>query len=375
MKTRQILTIFLLMGLLPVSAQSLGDFEPKENRGARSPRKFTSKDIYIANFSVNFQVYNLKTASTKAGFNNRMLSGSTKASLAVGLDIPDATLQQITNEAYQYFVNDLKAKGFNVLNGDSAKETKFYEGYQRMENMGMSEMQVPGMVTVYPQNAVFFVKGFTKDGQKKQGGWVGSINRSMNDDGRNSIVNEIGLYPKLSSELNNATIVNADLYVLFLDVKKPYQGNGAKITANTNLRIAAYEHIKSRVSNNSTTAKLGLTGATKEKNYLCVSAIDFVSGRNKIGGSPLGTYSGILKDDLQINDVIGKEKIQSYAKTDQDFIGTETAFGKVYSADDISVENTALIITDASKYERGVTSALTTFLKHHVSEFKSKFFD
>lgn len=230
------------------------------------------------------------------------------------------------------------------------------------------------MVTVYPSNAVFFVKGFTKDGQKKQGGVGGFLNRTMNEDGRNSIKDEISSYTKLSSELNDATIVNADMYVLFLDVKKPYQGNGAKITANTNLRLASSEHIKSRVQNNSKAAKLGLSASSKEKNYHCVSAIDFISGRNKIGGSPIGTYSGVLKNDLQINDVIGKEKIEAYAKTDQDFIGTETAFGKVYRADDISVENTALIRTNADKYEKGTEHAITTFLSHHVNEFKNKFF-
>lgn len=374
MKSRLIIPMVFFMGLSTVIAQSLGNFSPKEDRGAYGPRKFPSKDIYIANFSVNFQMYNLKTATTKGGFQLSGFHGDTKASLAVGLDIPSATLQQITDEVYRTFIADLKGKGFNVLNGDVAAKTKYYERYQRFDNMEMSLSEAPGMVTVYPSNTVFFVKGFTNDGQKKQGGVGGSLNRLMNDDGRNSIKDEIGSYTKLSAELNDATIVNADMYVLFLDVKKPYQGNGAKITANTNLRLAAYEHIKSRVANNSTTTKLGLTGKTKEKNYLCVSAIDFVAGKNKIGGSPLGTFSGILKSDFQINGVVGKEKVEAYAKSSQDFIGTETAFGKVYRADNISVENTALIKADANKYEKGVEEAINTFLSHHVNEFKNKFF-
>ena len=374
MKIRLVIIIALLTSLSTVSAQSLGDFSPKEDRGSMGPRKFTSKDIYIANFSVNFQLYNLKTASTSGGFAERMLSGNTKASLAVGLDIPTATLQQITDEAYQQFVADLKAKGFNILNGDAAAKTKYYEGYQRFENMEMSLSEAPGLVTVYPSYTTFFVKGFTKDGRKVQGGIGGSLNRLMNDDGRNSIEDEISTYTTLSAELNDAAIVNADMYVLFLDVKKPYQGNGAKITANTDLRLVSSEHLKSRVENNSKAAKLGISASSKEKNYLCVSAIDFVSGKNKIGGSPLGTYSGVLKDDLKIKDVVAEEKIEAYAKSNNDFIGTETAFGKVYRADNISVENTALIRTNAGKYEKGVEQAITTFLSHHVNEFKAKFF-
>lgn len=374
MRTRLFILMLGLGSLLTTNSQNLGDFKPKEQRGAYGSRKFKSKDVYIANFSVNYQLYNLKTTKTNGGFMGRALSGKTKASLAVGMNIPATTLQQITDDAYQNFIQDLKSKGFNVLNGDTAANTKYYEGYQRFENMEMSLSEVPGMITVYPKNTVFFVKGFTNDGKKKQGGFLGSINRLKNDDGRNSITSEIRTYSKLSSELNDATIINADVYVLFLDVKKPYQGRGAKITANTNLRIAAYEHVKSRVKNKSFTTKIGLTGKSKEKNYLCVSAIDFVSGKHNIGSSPLGTYTGVLKKDLQINDVVGKEKIQAFAKTDTDYIGIETAFGKMYRADNISVENTALIKANANKYEKGVAQAITKFLEHHVNEFNRKFF-
>jgi hypothetical protein len=372
MKLSQLLLLVLVLDITAVQAQALGEFVPKEDRGTYGPRKFKSKEVYIANFSVNFQLYNLKTSSTKGGFSNGMLSGKTKASLAVGMDLPAATLQQITDEAYQQFVADLKAKGFTVLNGDAAANTKYYEGYQRFDNMEMSLSEAPGMVTVYPSNTVFFVKGFNKNGQVKREGMFSFVGIGDRSD-------VIGSYPKLSQDLNDATIINADLFVLFLEVKKPYQGEGAHIVANTDLRLSADGHVDSRVARNtnskSFTNKVGLTSpGTKEVTVTTITAIDFVSGRNKIGGSPYGTYTGILKKDLAINDVIGKEKIQSYAKSDNDFIGVETAFGKMYRADNISVENTALIKADASKYQAGVTLAITTFLKHHVNEFKTKFF-
>lgn len=372
---RLVIAITFFIGLSTIiSAQSLGDFKPKENRGPMGPRKFKSKDVYVANFSVNFQLFNLKTASTSGEFSGRTLSGNTKASLAVGLDIPVETLQQITDEAYQKFVKDLEANGFNVLNGEAAANTEFYKAYQRFDNMEMSLSEAPGLVTVYPQSRPFFIKGFAKDGQKKQGGFFGEVNRVMNDDGRYTIESEIATYPKLSAELNDAIIVNADMYVLFLDVKKPYQGKGAKILANTNLRLASFEHVKSRVANNSLSAKVGLANSSKEQTYLCVSAVDFVSGRNKIGGSAIGTYSGVLKSDLEINDVIGKEKIQAYARENTDYLGTSTAFGRVYLAENISVENTAVIHTDATKYQDGVRQGIDTFLGHHIGEFKKKFF-
>jgi|SRR5690554_5339469 len=374
MKKRLVIAIAFVVGLSMFgSAQSLGDFKPKENKGPTGPRKFKSKDVYVANFSVNFQLYNLKTAATSGGFSGG-LSGKTKASLAVGLDVPVATLQQITDEAYGQFIIDLKAKGFNVLHADVAAGTEYYKDYQRYDTMEMSLSEAPGIVTVYPQNTSFFVKGFTNDGRKKQGGFFGNVDRAMNSDGRYTIEKEIRTYPKLSAEMDDAIIINADMYVLFLDVKKPYQGKGAKILANTNLRLAAFEHVQSRVENSSLSAKIGLANSSKEQTYLCVSAVDFVSGKNKIGGSAIGTYSGVLKSDLQIKEVIGTEKIQAYARENTDYLGTSTAFGRVYLAENIAVENTAVIHTDANKYQDGVSQSINTFLDHHIGEFNRKFF-
>ncbi len=373
MRTRFIIAITLLFGLATaVKAQTLGDFVPKEDRGAYGPREFPSKDVYIASFAVNFQLYNLRSTSTKGGFANKMLSGDTKASLAVGLDIPASTLQQITDEAYKGFVAELEANGFNVLNPDAAANAPYYENYERIDNMEMSLSEAPGVITVYPSNTTFFVKGFNNSGKIKRAGMFSVI-------GLADRLDEVRSYPKLSRDLNDATIVNADMYVLFLDVKKPYQGNGAKLTANTNLRLSAYDALTSRVATNtdknSFTNKIGLTApGSKEVTATARTAIDFVAGRNKIGGSPLGTYTGVLKKDLAITGVVAQEKVESYAKTKNDYIGTETAFGKMYRTENISVENTALIKADAGKYGKGVEQALHAFLKHHVGEFKDKFF-
>lgn len=107
--------------------------------------------------------------------------------------------------------------------------------------MPMSTSEAPGIVTVYPQNNIFFVKGFTSSGKKKQGGFLGTIYKN---DGHLARLNEIPRYAKLSNELNNANIVNVDLYVLFLNDEKSYQGRGAKLTVKTNLHLAANEHYK-----------------------------------------------------------------------------------------------------------------------------------
>lgn len=84
--------------------------------------------------------------------------GSAKASLAVGLDISQQTLQNITNEAYEKFVLELKDNGFTVLDGEQANNTEFYKGHKYSTNLSMTPSStMEGAVTVHPQNVGFFI--------------------------------------------------------------------------------------------------------------------------------------------------------------------------------------------------------------------------
>jgi len=372
MKARLIITTVFLMGLTTVNAQSLGDFSPKEDRGAMGPRKFPSKDIYIANFSVHYQVFNYRKTSTKGG--RGMMGGvigKTQAELAVGLDIPVATIQQITDDAYGQFVSDLKAKGFNVLNGDAAKNIDYYKDYQRYQGLEMSASEAAGFITAYPTDAVFYIQGFDKSGKKKDGIGLGAFQWKS----------EVERFNTISAQLNDAAIIDVNLYVLYMSGKEmdgKFSGRSS-LTAKTNLILAADEGMKTRVATNTDNSKwsnkLGLTApGTKEVHVDCASKIHFVAGKNKIGGSPLGTYVGALKKNLEIEGVIAEEKIQTEVDADYDNRGTETAFGRLYSAENRSAKDAALIKADAGKYQKGVEQAITTFLSHHVSEFQTKFF-
>jgi len=368
MKNTKIYSItFLLLFVASFGfAQSLGEFKPKSKAGG----KLKSKEVYIANFSVNYQVYNQKDASTGGGFTGKMLTGKTKATLAVGLNnITTEDLQQLTNELYQDFINDLKQKGFTILEGDAAANTKYYEDYERYENLEMSLSEAPGLVTVYPENRVFFVKGFTKSGEKKQGGFFGAVNRVQGGNAIAERTHEVMSYSKLSSELNDANVVNVDLCVLFLNDEKAYQGRGAKISVSTNMHLPAIENYS---FTEKTTGAMTLLKSKKRKAVACVNAIDFVQGKNKIGGSPLGQYSGTLKKELPIEGVIGKEKIQSFAKADVDKYGLETVYGKAYRVENESIDNSAFINVDRAKYIAGAKQALSKFLSYHTSEFASE---
>lgn len=374
MNTRLIIASALLFGLSTAThAQTLGDFKPKEDRGALGPRKFPSKDIYIANFSVNYQVFNYRKVSSKGGQGLMGgVIGKTQAELAVGLDIPATTIQQVTNDAYAKFVNELKAKGFNVLPGDAAKNIDYYKAYERHQGLEMSSAEAAGFLTAYPSDAVFYVKGFDKSGKKKDGVGLGTFQWKS----------EVERFNTISSQLNDAAIIDVNLYILFMNDEEQGGKFGGRsgLTAKTNLILAADEGMKSRVATNTDkskwTNKVGLTApGSKEVIVDCESKIHFIAGKNKIGGSPLGTYVGALKRDLEIEGVINEEKIVTEVEADYDNWGTSTAFGRLYTAENRSAKDAALIRADAGKYQQGVELALTTFLKHHVQEFKDKFFD
>ena len=112
-------SIYLFVFILGIwiNAQTLGDFKPvKAGPTSLNKPTFDNKKIYIADFTIHYQVYNEESASKKGGsgiFGKVM--GAAKASLAVGLDIPESTLQNITNEVYSNFISDVQNKGFEVI--------------------------------------------------------------------------------------------------------------------------------------------------------------------------------------------------------------------------------------------------------------------
>ena len=320
MKVNQIITVILFLSISTLSAQTLGEFKPgKSGPKTLESRKFDSKEVFIADFAVHYQVYAEESTTNEGGTSFvKGIMGKAKASLAVGLDIPTATIEKITNETYANFVDELKAQGFNILNPEVAKNTNYYKDYKYSTNLAMIPSPTKeGAVLVHPQNIGFFYK----------------------EKGANAS------YTKLSTELNDAAVIRVDVYIDFVKMGDFNKGFGASVNAKTNLVMS-------------------------EQNTI----IHFVVGRNKIGGSPLAEYQGIIKKDLEIDGVIKEEKITSYAQSDYDNKGVETAFGTLYTAKNTTSSKVALVPADANKYEMGVTEALNVFLEHHIKEFYSKFY-
>lgn len=321
MKTKLLLPIVILMGISFTKAQTLGEFKPgKAGPVSLEKPKFDNKNVYIADFAVHYQVYSEKTATKKGGSGiYGAVMGAAKASLAVGLDISEGTLQRITDDAYAQFITDLKAKGFSIMKADEAKSTDFYKGYQYSTNLNISPSNIrEDAVIVHPQNVGFFYKE------------KGLIENTT----------------KLSKELNDAAVIRVDLYVEFVKTTGSNKsGIGANVVAKTNLVLSLDNTIA-----------------------------HFIVGRNRIGGSPLAEYQGVLKKDLDIDGVIKEEKITNYVASDYDNWGTKTAFGTLYSAKNRATAKAAIVPADVQKYEKGVEQAIDVFLKYHLNEFHSKYY-
>lgn len=344
MKTKLFIAV-LLFAIAGTSAQTLGEFKPKDQSYGLGKVK-NAKKIYISGFEVHFQVYNEKEKFKQGG---SMLGGGMKGdaqtAISVGLEgLDEQTVMEITNMLYNDYIAKLKAKGLTVITADEAGKTEVYEDYERMQGGKVSMAEIPGVMTATPAGFEYFVKGVDKKGKSKKGGFLG---------------NESFLFPRLSRDLGDAIIGNVDIAVLFVTDKNAFQGNGAKLKVKTNLRLAGQEAII--MTNDS---KIKFKGSNTVTNI--GSNVDFYHG--KVGAGATTVYSGTLGKNMLINDVIDESTISSYASGGMD-AGTKTMYGTYYSVRNGNTANAKIITVDPQKYSKGVYMAAKKFLEFHTDEF------
>lgn len=333
-------------------AQSLGEFKPKDDSyGLKKLDKANANRIYIANFAVNFQVYNEKQKFRQGGYvMGGGYKGDAKTEVSVGLEgLDEETLQEITNNLYADYLAKLKAKGMTVIGVDEAARTETYEDWERVKGGAISFAQIPGTASASPTGYEWMVKGLDKKGKAKKGGFLG---------------NENMIYPKLSKDLGDAVIAKVDITVLFVRDAQAFQGNGAKLKVKTDLRIASTDAIT--MTSDAVIKMKGQNSITHVQ-----SQVAFFHGKQGMGSPTM--YMGLLKDDLEINDVIEESKVTSYAAGSTDMIGTSTVYGKYFSTSDGKSSNAKIIPVDAAKYKAGVYAAAKKFLEFHTDAFLNSF--
>lgn len=344
-----LLTLALAVFCASISyTQTIGEFKPKDD--AFGLNKVKTKKVYIASFTVNYQIYNSKDEFKQGG---RMLgggrSGDSKASLSVGLEnLTEQGLQAVTDKLFQDFISQLKGAGLEIISADEAGKAPTYEGFTKMTGGKMNEAQFPGTLASTPSGFDYYVKAVEKSGKEKSGGFMNQASF---------------VHTKLSKDLDDAIISDVDLFVLFLQDRESLDLAGANIKVKTNMRLAGPEAIEM-----ASTAKFKLKG---QNTYTGVnSQVAFYSG--KIGAGAVSSYVGSLKKSMEIDGVIEDKKIQAFARTDRDHVGVSTLYATWYNPGNITSKNTTIIPVDQTKYTEGAYIAGKKFIDFHAGEFLSK---
>lgn len=337
----------LLIASATLSAQTLGEFKPKDQSFGLGKLKKAEKKIYISGFSVNYQIYNEKDAFKQGGY---VMGGGRKgdasASLSIGLEgLTEEVVRNITNKLYAEYLGKLKAAGLSIISADEAAKTDTYEGWERVQGGKISLAEIPGTLTVTPADYEYFIKGTNSKGKEKKGGFLG---------------NEAMLYPKLSKDLGDAMIGDVNMTVLFVRDQNAFQGSGVKLKVKTELRLVDNEAIQM-----ASTAKIKFKGANTVTGVS--STVAFYHG--KMGMGATSSYVGTMGKPLEINGVIEDTKVTAAAAGTIDMVGTKTMYATYFSPKDGFSESTKIIPVDAAKYEKGVYEATKKFLDFHTDEF------
>lgn len=346
-KIKLIITMVSCLFIGVTNAQDLEDFKPNKDKYGLGKLKKGPKKIYIASFHVNFETYKEAISYKSSGGFRNNVKGEATASAAIGINgLQEADIQAKTNQLYNDFIGDLKAKGFEIITAETAGKTKTYEGWEKASGPYVVQSGLPGVMTATPEGYSFFYKKQTKKGKKKKGFLNGSL-----------------VPQRLSNDLDDAVVANVNLYFMYSEAGNDFFKNagGAKVKMFTNYRLIG-DYVVAAPKKKG----LRMKGAQTEDRINTM--ISFTKG--KIGMGAKTQYNGTLKKDLEINGVIKKEKVVAYSKQSSE---TATSFKPVVIAGSSYSSLTKWIDVDSKKYVEGLYNAGSKFLKFHTTEFLSNY--
>ncbi|KGL61950.1 hypothetical protein [Polaribacter sp. Hel1_85] len=341
---------------ISLNAQSLGNVKITNKNYGLSKMKKASKRIYINSFNVDFEIYK-EAVDFKAGGNGGRISGNKSSAIAraaLGLDGVDANkMQEKTNLLFNNYVNKLKKEGYDIISGEEAGKTKALQGWDKASGPYIIENRT-GIITCAPKNYTFYYK---KAGALGLGG--------------------LGIQAKLSKELDDAIIADVNMHVMFSENGSNFfSAGGAKVKVLTNLRLID-EYVvtipKKLKKKKSTLGKLfgsvQLKGAVES--YPVNSMVSFSYGKAGLGTT--AQFNGSLKDDIEIEGVLKKQKIVAYQKQGSFTPTSFSTFSNYLDAKaDRFSKTTKWIDVDPDKYADGFYNACNTFLEKQLNAFFNK---
>ena len=345
-----LLSIIVICFTISVNAQSLGNLKTTNKKWAFKTMKKATKRIYINSFNVNFEVYK-EAIDFKAGGDGGRISGnrsSSTAEAAIGLGgIDGKVIQEKTNLLYQNYVKRLKDEGYEIVATEEAAKTEVLKDWEKSTGPHLKE-NLSGIITCTPEGYTFY--------HKKKGffglGW--------------------NVQPKLAKQLGNVIVADVNLYVIFSETGNDWmKGRAAKVKIKTNLRLVSDYAISIPQKFKKKKTTIGkIFGSVKLKG---ASDVYNVSSNVAFFDQVQASYTGTLKEDLEINGIMKKEKVVAYQKQGS-FVPTSfTTFSNYLDAKaDRFSKTTKWIEVDGDKYAEGFYNACNTFLEKQLNEFFSK---
>lgn len=285
------LLIFTL-SIVSLRAQTLGEFKTKVDNLGSNPKKNASKKVYINSFNVLVEVYR-EDVDYKAEREFRGKGRSAAiAEAALGLiGVDTDLLQQKTDQLYTEFLNDLKAKGFELVSSDVAKNTKYHSNSVAFVGPIVRESANPGMLEIIPTE----FSGFTTERN--------ASGKSSNKSGLLSGFKMAGKLVKntnmLSGQLDDAIIIDVNLTLTWSESGGSWlkQLGGANAKIKTNLALGE----KSVFAPNENGKGYG-----KEDLYRLPNDFEVAQGT----GMKKVTWKGYLKKPIEVSGVISDTKIE-----------------------------------------------------------------
>jgi hypothetical protein len=341
---KRLFVILFVGAFFSVQAQTLGDFKPKDEGYKSSKIGDGPKKVYIANFTINFEMYKEAVDKKAAGGFGRTVTSAAKAKAAIGLSSLDKeAIQAKADQLYAEFVADLKSKGYEIISPDLAGKTETYKGWKNAVGPAFYETDMTGILAVIPTGYSFYYRD------------------------RNAFSSTLNLFEKtsqnLSKDLDDVLIADVALIYVFSEMGTDWNiGNQANVKIFVNYRLAS----SYGVSDENTSA--GLTSMfDKSKQAVGLSSyVNFTRGKMKIGGNPEAQYIGTLKSDLDIEGVLKKEKVQAYANKTS---ATATIANPLVSVRGTNYsETTKWLNPDGKLYADGMYLAGNKFISAHLAE-------
>ncbi|QSE97089.1 hypothetical protein [Fulvivirga lutea] len=338
MKNILLPTVLLVCFAISLQAQSIDDKSYsisaiKSQKMAEAPKK-----VFIKTFKIYYQLIAEAEEKVYGGrqFGGGSYTGDATARMAVGVEgLDPEDLQQLTNDVYNDYIANLEKLGLQVLTAKDV-ETEFFEEWERIDGPHMNQEQLEGSLMVVPEGFSYYVKKITKKGKEKTGGFMSGVTNINGSTVSEFATSAYGPIPKLSSELEDAIVVEVALNVpsIYLDPKSKL--GTAKIKGGAYLRLEQGK--ASYIS-----GKLGKPGVA----------------------SPNTMVEMMLSKAIQINGVFPASDFKVVATKSRT---TVPSYAPFFTVEDKTVELTNVIECDAEVYKSKVSEVAKEFLALSVNK-------